>query len=246
MATPPPETSVHDAPHPNVRRLVLASAAVLLAFGTFGSNIGPAWWRTRPLLLLVFSSRNRNLFFTAPAVEWLPWALIGFTRIMVAAVVLFFVGRWYGRRAVIWFEGKVGELPPIYRWFRTAIDKAGWLLVLWMPGNNLVVLMAGHRRMPIPRFLVLAAVGIALKLAVLWWGAELLDRQVETILDWVEDYQWWLVAALFILSFATQGRRAARELPEVVEELEHPHEFAPEPDGDDAPEGREGTTAGPA
>lgn len=233
MSSPEATTDeVHDAPHPNVRRLVLGSAAVLLAIGTFGSNIGPAWWRERPALLLVLSSRNRNLFFTAPSLDPLPWFTIGFIRVMIAGVVLFFVGRWYGKRAIIWFEGQVGELPPIYRWVRVAVDRAGWALVILMPGSNIVCLMAGHRRMPPWRFVGLLAVGVALKLVVLWWGADLLEDQLETFLDWVQDYQWWLVAGLFVLSFLTQGRRATRSLPDVVEELEHPHEFPPELNGE--------------
>jgi membrane protein DedA with SNARE-associated domain len=230
MDDPAATVDVHDAPHPNVRRLVLASAAVLLAIGTFGSNIGPAWVDDRPAVLLTLSSRNRNLFGSVPFIDPLPYFAIGFVRILVAGVVLFFVGRWYGRRALTWFEGQVGDLPPVYRWFQRAIDRAGWLLVIAMPGSNLVCLMAGHRRMGIARFTSLLSIGIVLKLVVLWQGGKIFEDQIRAFLGWIEDYQWWVVAGLFALSFLTQGRRAASQLPAVVEEIEHPHEFPPDPE----------------
>ena len=50
-----------------------------------------------------------------------------------------------------------------------------------------------------------------------------------------------VVAGLFVLSFLTQGRRATRSLPDVVEELEHPHEFPPDANGDAEMTGHDAT-----
>ena len=36
-------------------------------------------------------------------------------RILLAGVTLFFLGRWYGTKAIEWTEGQMGELPAIYR-----------------------------------------------------------------------------------------------------------------------------------
>jgi membrane protein DedA with SNARE-associated domain len=104
----------------------------------------------------------------------------------------------------------VGELPAIYRWFQTGIDRAGWAFVVLMPGSNLVCMMAGHRRMPIHRFLPLLAAGIALKLGALWAGGKLLEDELESILDFIGKYQWWLVGGLFALSFMQSGRRVRK------------------------------------
>ena len=223
-----------STPSPWTRRIVLSATAILFTIGTIGSNLGPAWVDERPALLLALSSRNRNLFGSVPFIDPLPYAVIGFLRILAAGVALFLVGRWYGHRAIAWFEGQVGELPAVYRWFQTGIDKAGWLLVILMPGSNLVCLMAGHRRMSPWRFVPLLALGIVGKLVVLWAGGRAFEDQIRTFLDWIEDYQWWIVGALFALSFVQSIGRARRDIPEVLHEIEHPHlSEDPTNDGED-------------
>jgi membrane protein DedA with SNARE-associated domain len=205
------------------RRIVLSITAVLFTAGTIGSNLGPAWVDDRPAVLLTLSSRNRNLFGSVPFIDVLPYSVIGFLRLLAAGLALYTVGRWYGQRAITWFEGQVGELPPIYRWFQAGMDRAGWLLVVLMPGSNLVCLMAGHRRMDPRRFVPLLALGIVGKLFVLWQGGKAFERQIRSFLDWIDGYQWWIVGALFALSFLQSFRRARRDIPDVLAEIEHPH-----------------------
>lgn len=211
----------HPTASPRARRTILITSICLFVLGTVGSNIGPAWVDERPAVVLAMSSRNRNLFGSVPYIDLLPYVLIGFTRIMLAGVVLFFLGRWYGRQAIAWTEGQVGELPAIYRWFQKGVDKAGWLLVILMPGSNLVCLMAGHRLMKPARFVVCLAIGIALKLAVLWWGGQVFEDQIRSFLAWIEDYQWYIVGGLFALSFLQSFNKVRTSLPEVVEEIEN-------------------------
>jgi membrane protein DedA with SNARE-associated domain len=71
-------------------------------------------------------------------------------------------------------------------------------------------MMAGHRRMPIGRFVPLLATGVALKLTALWAGGRLLEDELESILDFIGKYQWWLVGGLFALSFMQSGRRVRK------------------------------------
>jgi membrane protein DedA with SNARE-associated domain len=172
--------------------------------------------------VLALSSRNRNLFGSVPFIDALPYFAIGFVRVLAAGVVLFFLGRWYGRRAIDWTEGQVGELPAIYRWFQTAVDRAGWAMVVLMPGSNLVCLMAGHRRMAPGRFASYLCLGIVLKLLVLWWGGHVFEDQIRSFLGWIEDYQWWIVVGLFLVSFLQSAGRVRRSAPEILHEIEHP------------------------
>lgn len=215
----------HLQVRPAARRGILVTAAVLFIVGTIGSNIGPALVDERPALVLTMSSRNRNLFGSVPYLSDNPWAyfLIGFARVTLAGVVLFLLGRWYGRRAIDWTEGQVGELPAIYRWFQTGVDKAGWLLVILMPGSNLVCLMAGHRRMDVARFCSYLVVGVMLKLVVLWWGGHVFEDQIRSFLSWIEDYQWYIVIGLFALSFLQSFGKVRKAMPEIAEEIEQTH-----------------------
>jgi len=202
------------------KKVVLVASATLFAVGTFGSNVGPAWVDERPAVVLALSSRNRNLFASVPFIDPLPFVLIGFTRVFVAGMVLFFLGRWYGDRALGWTEKQVGELPAIYRWFAKAMDRAGWLVIIFFCGSNLVWMMAGHRRIAPIKYASLLATGIAIRLAVMWAGGKAFEDQIRSFLEWMEDYQWYVVGGLFALSFLQSARKNRSRTSTVSKDIE--------------------------
>jgi membrane protein DedA with SNARE-associated domain len=203
-----------------LKRFILVASATLFALGTFGSNVGPAWVDERPAVVLALSSRNRNLFASVPFIDPLPFVLIGFTRVFVAGMVLFFLGRWYGDRALGWTEKQVGELPAIYRWFAKAMDRAGWLVIIFFCGSNLVWMMAGHRRIAPIKYASLLATGIAIRLAVMWAGGKAFEDQIRSFLEWMEDYQWYVVGGLFALSFLQSARKNRSRTSTISKDLE--------------------------
>jgi membrane protein DedA with SNARE-associated domain len=191
-----------------MRKAVLTLTTMLFVIGTIGTNIGPALVDERPKLVLLLSSRNRNLFGSVPYIDLLSYSVIGFCRVMLAGVALFFVGRWYGEKATSWVSGNVGEMPAIYRWTERAVDKAGALMVVLMPGSNVVCLLVGHRKMKTQKFVPLLMLGIAIKLAVLWRGGKLFEQQIKDFLNYIEKYQWWVVGLLFVVSSLQSARKS--------------------------------------
>lgn len=190
------------------------ATSILFAAGTIGTNIGPALVDDRPALVLTLSARNRNLFGSVPYIDPLPYFTIGFLRLLVAGMALFFVGRWFGERALRWTEAQVGEMPRIYRWTEAATLRAGWLAVLLMPGSNIVCLLVGHLKMAPARFVVLITTGIVVRLVVLWYGGQAFEDEIRAALDWIDQYQWWVVGALFALSFFQASRRKSPGTPQ--------------------------------
>ena len=190
-----------------MRKAVLTLTTLLFVIGTIGSNIGPALVDERPRLVLMLSSRNRNLFGSVPYIDLLSYSIIGFTRVLIAGIALYFVGRWYGTKALGWVEGNMGELPAIYKWTEQLVDKAGPAILVLMPGSNIVCLLLGHRRMPPKKFVPLLIVGVILKLIVLWRGGKLFEEQIRDVLSYIERYQWWVVGALFIASTLQSARK---------------------------------------
>lgn len=190
-----------------VRRAVVAVTSFLFIIGTVGSNIGPALVDERPLLTLLLSSRNRNLLGSVPFIDVVPYALVGFLRLLLAAVCLYFVGRWYGGRALAWVESQAGEVPRIYHVIERFTDKAGWAAVILMPGSNIVCLFVGHRQMATRTFVALASLGISIKLVILWIGGKMLEEQIRSFLDAIERYQWWIVIGLFGITMIQSIRR---------------------------------------
>ena len=182
------------------RRSVLAITSGLFVLGTIGSNIGPALVDERPELVLLLSSRNRNLFGAVPYIDLLPYVLIGFVRVLAAAVALYFCGRYFGEKAVRWLEGQAGEPPRIYVWLERAVDKMGVWAVIIFPGSNVVCLLVGHRGMKPRTFLIFVSIGIAIKLWVLRVLGRMFESEIRSFLDFIDEYQWWLVIGLFALS----------------------------------------------
>jgi len=190
-----------------MRKAVLTFTTMLFVIGTIGSNIGPALVDNHPSLVLALSSRNRNLFGSVPYIDVVPYAAIGFVRILIAGIALFFVGRWYGEKALGWVEGNLGELPAIYRWTEKAVDKAGSVALVLMPGSNVVCLLLGHKRMSAKRFIPLLSIGIVIKLVVLRLGGDQFEDQIRSFLSGIEQYQWYFVAVLFGISFFQSMRK---------------------------------------
>ncbi|MEX0846896.1 MAG: hypothetical protein WD023_03880 [Ilumatobacteraceae bacterium] len=207
---------------PSRRRLVLVASATLYVCGTIGSIIGPAMIDEHPRWVLLLGSRNRNLLGSVPYIDGVSFALIGFCRVLLAGVVLFFLGRWYGTKAVEWTEGQVGEMPAFYRWTLRGIDRFGWLMLVVMPGSNLVCILAGHRQMAVRRFLTFLCTGIVIKLTFLWVGGNLIEDQIKWFLEAINSYQWYIVAALFAIVMLQSARQVRTAGPEIIDEIETP------------------------
>lgn len=190
-----------------MRKAVLTFTTMLFVIGTIGSNIGPALVDNHPSLVLALSSRNRNLFGSVPYIDVIPYAAIGFIRILIAGIALYLVGRWYGEKALGWVEGNLDELPAVYHWTEKAVDKGGWVALVLMPGSNVVCLLLGHKRMEAKRFIPLLSIGIVIKLIVLRLGGDQFEDQIRSFLSAIEQYQWYIVAALFGLSFFQSMRK---------------------------------------
>ncbi len=179
---------------------LLTITSLLFVFGTIGSNIGPALIDENPAWVLALSSRNRNLFAAVPYIGVLSYAVIGFLRVLAAALALYWCGRWYGNKAIGWLESQVGEPPRIYVWMERAVDRMGRLAVVIFPGSNVVCLLVGHRGMPPRRFIFWVSIGIVIKLWALWVFGRIFEDQIRAFLDFVDQYQWWVVIGLFVLS----------------------------------------------
>ena len=153
------------------------------------------------------SSRNRNLFGSVPFTSPVPYFIIGFLRILAAATALFFVGRWYGDRTVRRVEDNVGEMPALYRWIEKAVNKAGWLMLFFMPGSNVVCVLVGHRQMRIRHFFAVIIPAICFRLIVMRIGGDIFEDQVRWFLKSIERYQWFIVLGLFAISAFQMNKR---------------------------------------
>lgn len=189
--------SVDDiAPHvrPRWAPLTLAAFVVLVIASNVAGAVWARWINTNPEGLLLLSSRNRYLALTLAAGVSVPfYVVIGFARIAAAFVVCHLIGRAYRTDAIGWFEKYLGMTPETIDTFNRGFNRAEWIVIPWFAGSNIVAVLSGLHRTPPLRLAVLLTVGIAGRLALMWWLARTFESQLVEFLEWLQRYQWWAV-----------------------------------------------------
>jgi membrane protein DedA with SNARE-associated domain len=217
----PPVEAVASAPPAPIQRarltLLLGLIAALIVASNVGTILSATLVNDHPVALLALSARNRHLLLTVAAgIGAVPYALVSFARLVVPAVAFFVLGQGYGDRGLRWIEQQAGGTPASLRWIEKGFDRASLPIVFFMPGSNLVCLLAGARRITARTFAAVLAAGIVARLAFFWFLGKAFQEPLETVLEWINRYQWWLVGGFFILTVAQSFRRAAvavREMP---------------------------------
>ncbi len=164
------------------------------------TNIAAASWAAlevdHPAKLLMLSSRNRYLVLTVPSdISPFTWALVGTLRILVAAVVCHMIGRCYGDRALRWFWRFLGMPQTQVAKFEQQVARAEWIVVPFFVGSNIVWALTGAAGTSWKRLAPMFAVGVAARLALLWWLAKAFEGTLRDVIDWTNRYQWWIVIA---------------------------------------------------
>ena len=169
--------------------------------------MAPTIVKRSPELLLALSSRIRHLLFAVPAgINPVSYSVIGFARLFAAGALCYALGHGYGNRGMRWVERQFADqTPATFRWMQRGADRFGPLLVVVMPGSNIVCALVGYRRMRPMVFAACLSVGIAVRLAWVWVAAKQFEDQLKVALDWIEQYQWWLVGGFFASRSCNRG-----------------------------------------
>jgi hypothetical protein len=194
--TEPAAIDATEAPHvrPSWAPLTLAAFVLLVIATNIASAVWARWVNINPEGLLMLSSRNRYLALTlAAGVPVATYAAIAFVRIGAAFVVCHMIGRAYHDDAIGWFRKYLGVTPEAIDTFNRGFAKAEWFLIPFFAGSNIVAALSGVHRTPPVRLAVLLSVGIAARLALMWWLARTFEAQLVDFLEWLQRYQWWAV-----------------------------------------------------
>ncbi len=174
--------------------LTLVAFVLLVIATNIASAVWARWVDINPEGLLMLSSRNRYLALTlAAGVPVATYVLIAFVRIGAAFVVCHMIGRAYHDDAIGWFRKYLGVTPETIDTFNRGFARAEWVLIPFFAGSNIVAALSGVHRTPPARLAVLLSVGIAARLALMWWLARTFEAQLVDFLEWLQRYQWWAV-----------------------------------------------------
>ncbi|MGB0114372.1 MAG: hypothetical protein WBP59_14210 [Ilumatobacteraceae bacterium] len=189
-------TETVDAPHvrPVWAPLTLVAFVALVIASNIASGVWARWVDVNPEGLLMLSSRNRYLALTLAAGVSVPfYVVIGFLRIATAFVVCHLIGRAYHDDAMGWFTKYLGVTKESIDGFNRGFAKAEWVVIPFFAGSNIVAVISGIHRTPPVRLAALLTVGIAARLALMWWLARTFESQLVEFLEWLQRYQWWAV-----------------------------------------------------
>jgi membrane protein DedA with SNARE-associated domain len=223
--------------------LLLVPIGILVVMANVGTALAPTLVNHHPVLLITLDARNRHLLLVVAAgIDAAPFFLVGFFRLLVSDPLFFLLGRWYGEPAMQWLEAKAGKgSTRQLRWLERKFGKFGYPLVAVMP-NNAICLFAGTSGMRPRTFWTLNIVGTIGRLIFIWFLGKALKDPLTTFLDWVQRYQWPLlalsVAVVMIQAFRAQGRGEIESLVKVEDEIEAlatddpPHDDNPVADDD--------------
>ena len=193
------ESAAIDAAEPAHARpawapLTLVAFVGLVIMTNVASGLWARWVDTNPEGLLVLSSRNRYLALTlAAGVPVSTYVVIAFLRVGAAFVVCHMIGRAYHDDAIGWFRKYLGVTHETIGTFNRGFARAEWVLIPFFAGSNIVAALSGVHRTPPVRLAVLLSIGIAGRLALMWWLARRFEAQLVDFLEWLQRYQWWAV-----------------------------------------------------
>jgi membrane protein YqaA with SNARE-associated domain len=148
------------------------------------------WVKTQPEALIALSSRNRYLIGVVGAgISPLAYIVIATVRLTLAAAVCHFLGRAYGDRALRWFTRFLGVSQEAVDRFEQQYRAAEWVLIPIFVGSNIVFVLSGTVRARWRRVVPLLLLGIAGRLAVLWWLAKQFESEVKSAIDFLQRFQ---------------------------------------------------------
>lgn len=204
---PPPHAPPAWAP------LTLVAFVGLVVCTNVANAVWARWIDSRPEALLALSARQRYLVLAvAGDISPLWYVVIGAGRIALAFVVCHLIGRAYREQALSWFTRYLGVTPDAMAAYNRGFAKAEVGLIPFFAGSNIVAVLTGVHRTPPGRLAALLAVGIAGRLALMWWLAHVFEEQLLDILGFIQRYQWWAVGisvALVVLVNVRNFRRGA-------------------------------------
>ena len=216
--------------------LILTPIVLLTVAGILADWFAAAIITDHPLLQMFLNPRLRYLTLASNQVDPVPFFLVGFFRLVLTDPLYYLLGRWYGDAALRWMERHGGESGAAVRIFERWFAKAAYPVVALAP-NGFICLLAGSTGMRPGVFAALNVGGTIVRLIAVRVFAEALERPLDTALDFIREYQWWVVGVSVVLGLLQwwRSRRAGRskikspaQIEEEIEEAEaEVHEEAP-------------------
>lgn len=191
--------------------LTIAAFVGLVACTNVANAVWGDWVNEHPAGLLALSSRQRYLALTAAGgIGVLPYAVIASLRLAAAFVVCHLAGRAYRDDIRRVFTRYLGLTPEALDAYERGLDKAEIVIIPFFAGSNIVAALTGIKRTRPARLATLLAIGLAGRLALMWWLAKVFEEPLQDFLRWVDRYDRWVIAVSIALVVVVNVRNWRR------------------------------------
>ena len=188
--------------------VVIVVAAVVSAW--IGAAMAPTLVARHPLVLTALNANNRYLILATNQLDAWSFYSVALTRRVVPTVAFFYIGHWYGGRAVGWLERRDPASGEAVRFIERIFDRAGWWVVAIAP-MTMVGLIAGASKFRPSRFIPLIVVSIAARLVALRLLGQAFSGPVDRVVAWIDRWRGPLLVVTVGIVLATawsqKGRR---------------------------------------
>jgi membrane protein DedA with SNARE-associated domain len=199
------------APTPWWGWAMVASWVGLVVAANVGTIVSPSLQKRSPEALLALSSRNRHLLMAiGNDITPSAYAVVATLRITLAAFVCYGLGRAFGPKAIHWFRNVTGMPRASLDNLERGFAAASWVLIPFFVGSNIVAMLAGQLPVPLRRYVVLLAGGIAARLVLFWVLAEQLRGPLDAFVRFTTRFQWPLMIALGVWVVGSNALRLRR------------------------------------
>jgi membrane protein DedA with SNARE-associated domain len=195
--------------------LLIGAVVVLVAASTVGSILLATLVKDHPAILISLTYRNRDLALASPHLDAFTFYGIGFVRSVLSDPIFYLIGLLYGDAVLRWMKKKLQDGAAWIVWLEKAFEKARYPMVAFAP-NNVICLLAGATKMPVPAFIACNVAGTIVRLVLIRITGNVFDDQLTAVTDFLDRYKWWFVAA-GILIFLITSRKKKGELAEIKE-----------------------------
>lgn len=213
--TPEEVRAATEHPHqpPRWAPLALAAFVGLVLCSQAANIVWSSWADDHPAGLLALSSRQRYLVLSvAGGISPLAYVVIAASRLAAAFAVCHLIGRAYHDQALTWMTRYLGQTPEGIASFQRGFTTAEIFLIPFFAGSNLVAVLSGIHRTSAARLALLLTIGLAGRLALMWWLAQTFEDELLDFLGVLQRYQWWAIglSILVVLFVNTRNVRRGR------------------------------------
>ncbi len=182
-------------PNKWIARIVIGLALVNIAAGWIGDLLLSFLVDDDPLTLIALSPRDRNLALMSPQLEFVPFFVVGFVRLVFFDPWSYLLGFWYGDRALAWIQRRSRTYGPLMDEATGGFRRYAAPLIVLFP-NNVICMMAGASGIGVGTFVALNAFGTAARLLLIRQFGNIFGSQLNSATGWISEYR----IPIFILS----------------------------------------------